>query len=158
MGKKVKIELLVETADLWPIDDPTPQQYNMYCGLKDDNGGCAPGGNLENFQSLVFIDNNVEWSGESISINPSRQISKNNDFSIEIVSIAHESKGGDKDFFDNTVMQGPGGPNAKVTAKVKDNPDLLATLDVYTINFKIHRKSDGHSKPYSIDPKLQGHN
>lgn len=158
MGKKVKIELLVAAADLWPIDNPTPEQYNEHCGLKDDNGGCAPGGQLENFQSLVFIDNNVEWSGTSISMDSSKHISKNNDFTIEIVSIAHESIGGDKNFFDETITQGPGGPNAKVTAKVKNNPALLATLDVYTINFKIHKKSDGRFKLYSIDPKLQGHN
>ena len=144
MGKKVTITLTVNASALWALTNPNQTQIDAECSLSDDNSGSSSS-NIENFESEVYINNDVKWQGET----------NDSGYSVAITSIVYEAGvNNDVNFFDNTTINGTGGRTGNVTAKVKNDSNLLNKLDVYTINFSIYN-SGNSSKPFSIDPKLK---
>jgi hypothetical protein len=133
----------VQTANLYGMNSPSQNQVDSCCALSDDNSGSSPSGTLEDFKSYVFINNNVRWVG----------VSKDSGYSVAIDSIDYESKSNDVNFFDKTIINGSGGRSGNASANVKNDPNLINQLDIYSINFSVY--SSGNSfKSFSIDPKL----
>lgn len=143
MAKPVVITLTVRTAVLYGMNTPSPTQVDSCCALSDDNSGSSPNGTLEDFQSKVFINNNVRWVG----------VSSDRGFSVAIDSIVYKPESSDVNFFDNATINGTGGRSGNASANVKNNPNLMNQLDIYTINFSVY-DSGNSFKGFSIDPKL----
>lgn len=144
MGKKVTITLNVNASALYALVNPTQSQIDNCCSLSDDNAGSSPNQKIEDFESTVYINNDVKWQGETVD----------SGYSVAITSIVYEPNvNNDVDFFDSPTINGTGGRTGNVTAKVKNDPNLLNKLDVYTINFSVYA-SGNNSKPFHIDPKL----
>lgn len=143
MAKPVVITLTVQTANLYGIDTPSQTEVDSCCRLSDDNSGSSPNGTLEDFQSNVFINNNVKWLG--VSADPG--------YSVAIDSIVYESKSNDVNFFDNATISGSGGRSGNASANVKNDPNLVNQLDIYTVNFSVYSSGTSY-KAFSIDPKL----
>ncbi len=137
----LNITLTVEASDLYSKAN-NPTNINEHSSLTDDNQGCAPGGNIEDFQSSVVKNQVVVWVGETTD----------SGYSVEIDSIALKS-GTTINFF-SAVLQ-YGGSAGKVTATVNADPDLERQIYEYTINFSI-KDPNGNVKNFEIDPKLKG--
>lgn len=152
MGKKVKISLVVEASALYGIESPTPTQVDSLTFLSDDNGGKSSNGTNEEFESLVYIDSDVKWIGDTMFPKAADK-----DYKISIDSIVYEQKDGDKDFFDKSTIDANGDNKTTVTAKTKNDTTLEGQEDTYKINFSIHppNKATGNPKSFSIDPKLK---
>lgn len=143
MAKPVVITLTVQTNNLYGMNTPSQTQVDGCCTLSDDNSGSSSNGTLEDFQSNVFINNNVRWVG----------VSSDSGYSVAIDSIVYEPESNDVNFFDNSTINGTGGRSGNVSANVKNDPNLVNKLDIYTINFSVYN-SGNSSKAFSIDPKL----
>ena len=63
MSKKVTITLTVNASALYALVNPTQDQIDINCSLSDDNGGSSPDGKIEDFQSNVYINQDVRWQG-----------------------------------------------------------------------------------------------
>ncbi len=137
----LNITLAVEASDLYSKAN-NPTNINDHSSLTDDNQGCAPGGNIVDFQSNVVKNQVVIWVGETTD----------SGYSVEIDSIALKP-GTTINFF--SAVRHYGGSAGKVTATVKDDPDLSGEIYEYTINFSI-KDPNGNVKNFTIDPKLQG--
>ncbi|MFV8270265.1 hypothetical protein ACNQGP_10075 [Flavobacterium sp. GT2N3] len=143
MAKPVVITLTVQTATLYGMSAPSQSQVDSCCTLSDDNSGSSSNGTLEDFKSNVFINNNVRWVG----------FSSDAGYSVAIDSLVYESKSNDVNFFDNATINGTGGRSGNASANVKNDPNLINELDIYTINFSVYNSGNLH-KSFSIDPKL----
>ena len=143
MAKSVVITLTVKTASLYGMSAPSQSQVNSCCTLSDDNLGSSSNGTLEDFKSKVFINNNVRWIG----------VSSDSGYSVAIDSLVYESKSNDVNFFENATINGTGGRSGNASANVKNDPNLVNELDIYTINFSVYNSGNLH-KSFSIDPKL----
>jgi hypothetical protein len=143
MAKPVVITLTVQTANLYGMNAPLQPQVDGCCRLSDDNSGSSPNGTLEDFKSIVFINNNVRWVG----------VATDSGYSVAINSIDYESTPNDVNFFDNSIINGTGGRSGNASANVKNDPNLVNHFDKYTINFSVYN-SGNLFKSYSIDPKL----
>jgi hypothetical protein len=152
MAKKVNIELKVaDASSLYAAVNPSQTTVDSACQLTDDNSGSSSDGSVKDFESNVYINQDVKWTGTTDS----------QGYSVAIDSIVYEptkpsdpSASTDVDFFDSATINGTGGRSGNVTAKVKDDSNLDGKLDVYTINFSIYA-SGNNSKSFSIDPKLK---
>lgn len=149
MGKKVNITLTVSASALYNANPQptTPSQLNPYCSLSDDNNGSSSDGTPENFQSNVYINNDVKWDGNT----------NDSGYSIAIESVSYESVNNDTNFFPTIILGGTGGRNGTVTSKVNNNQSLAGKLDVYQITFRVYAQGNNYLT-YSIDPKLSGNN
>ncbi|PWA09164.1 hypothetical protein [Flavobacterium laiguense] len=148
MSKNVEIKLIVDASSLYAMKDPTQKEVENACKLEDNNNGNSPNGTIDDFTSQVYLDKEVKWKGKT----------KDNGYSIAIDCITYEPKTkdpNDEDFFDETVINGSGGKNGEVNAKVKNNKKLIGKIDVYSINFSSHNH-DSSSYSFHIDPKLLG--
>ena len=143
MAKSVVITLTVKTASLYGMSAPSQSQVNSCCTLSDDNLGSSSNGTLEDFKSKVFINNNVRWVG----------VSSDSGYSVAIDSLVYESKSNDVNFFENATINGTGGRSGNASANVKNDPNLVNELDIYTINFSVYNFGNLY-KSFSIDPKL----
>ncbi|TDE28727.1 MULTISPECIES: hypothetical protein [Flavobacterium] len=143
MAKPVVITLTVQTANLYGMNIPSQTQVDGCCALSDDNSGSSPNGTLEDFQSNVFINNNVRWVG----------VSNDSGYSVAIDSIVYEPESNDVNFFDNATINGTGGRSGNASANVKNDPNLVNQSDIYTINFSVYNSGNSY-KAFSIDPKL----
>jgi hypothetical protein len=143
MAKSVVITLTVKTASLYGMSAPSQSQVNSCCTLSDDNLGSSSNGTLEDFKSKVFINNNVRWIG----------VSSDSGYSVAIDSLVYESKSNDVNFFENATINGTGGRSGNASANVKNDPNLVNELDIYTINFSVYNFGNLY-KSFSIDPKL----
>lgn len=143
MAKPVVITLTVQAADLYAMNSPLQAQIDGCCTLSDDNSGSSANGTLEDFQSSVFLNNNVRWNG----------VSSDQGYSVAIDSIVYEIKPDDANFFESGTITGSGGRTGNASAKVKDDTDLKNKIDVYTINFSVF-DSGTSFKAFHIDPKL----
>lgn len=146
MGKPVTISLIVEANTLFNMTYPIQAEIDKKVKMNDDNLGCAPGGNIKDFQSAVFIDQNVKWDGKT-----KYPDELDAGYKVNIESI--ERKNG-INFFETECLPGTGG---KVTAKVKNDSKLDGEIYEYRINFSIHYPNVD-SKNFMIDPKLSGNN
>jgi hypothetical protein len=143
MGKKVEITLNVQASSLYGMSNPSQSDIDGKCSLSDDNSGSSPNGTLEDFLSNVYLNQDVKWKG----------VTSDQGYSVAIDSIVYERQSNDVNFFDTTTISGTGGRSGNVTAKVKNDSNLVNQIDKYTINFTVYQ--DGNSSsPYSIDPKL----
>ncbi|MET0759583.1 MAG: hypothetical protein ABWZ56_04130 [Flavobacterium sp.] len=143
MAKPVVITLTVQAATLYGMNAPSQSQVDGCCTLSDDNSGSSSNGTPEDFKSYVFINNNVKWVG----------VSSDSGYSVAIDSIVYESRSNDVNFFDNVTINGTGGRSGNASANVKNDPNLVNQLDIYTINFSVYN-SGNLFKMFSIDPKL----
>ena len=143
MAKSVVITLTVKTASLYGMSAPSQSQVNSCCTLSDDNLGSSSNGTLEDFKSKVFINNNVRWIG----------VSSDSGYSVAIDSLVYESKSNDVNFFENATINGTDGRSGNASANVKNDPNLVNELDIYTINFSVYNFGNLY-KSFSIDPKL----
>lgn len=143
MAKPVVITLNVQASRLYGIQNPTQADVDNCCSLNDDNNGNSPNGTIENFTSIVYINNNVKWNGAS----------NDQGYTVAITSIVYEPDSTDVNFFDWQTLNGSGGRSGNVNANVRNDNNLLNQHDVYTINFRVY-SSGTDFKSYSIDPKL----
>ena len=142
MGQKVTITLTVEANLLYDMTNPIQEEVDKKSRLKDDNLGCAPGGKIKDFQSSVFINNDVMWEGKT---NDPDGLDKG--LSVNIESIV--MKGG-TNIFGIDPLLGSGG---RVVAKVINDSKLNRQIYEYKIKFRIN-KPDCDPKFFTIDPKL----
>lgn len=148
MSKNVEIKLIVDAAVLYTMKDPSQKEIENACTLEDNNDGHSPKGTISDFTSNVYLDKGVKWKGKT----------KDKGYDIAIDNITYVPKTtdpNDENFFDETFIAGSGGGNGEVNAKVKNDKKLINKLDVYSINFSIH-KNESSSFSFRIDPKLQG--
>lgn len=143
MAKPVVITLTVQASKLYAMNNPSQTKVDGSCTLSDDNFGSSSNGTLEDFQSNVFINNNVKWIG----------VSSDPGFSVAIDSIVYKPESSDVNFFDNSTITGTGGRSGNASANVKNDFNLTNKTDIYTINFSVYN-SGNLFKPFSIDPKL----
>ncbi len=136
----LNITLTVEASDLYSKAN-NPTNINEHSSLTDDNQGCAPGGNIVDFQSSVVKNQVVVWVGET----------SDPGYSVKIDKIAKKS-GTSTNFFSNDYYEDSSG---KVTATVNNDPALARKIYEYTIDFSITDPS-GNVKNFTIDPKLSG--
>ena len=142
MVQKVTITLTVEANLLYDMTNPIREEVDKKSRLKDDNLGCAPGGKIRDFQSSVFINEDVIWEGKT---NDPDGLDKG--FSVNIKSI--EMKSG-TNIFGKDPLPDSGG---KVVAKVLNDSKLDGKIYEYKIKFSIS-KPDYDPKYFTIDPKL----
>ena len=143
MGKKVVIALTVDASSLYAMNNPSQEDIDNACSLSDDNSGKSSNGTLKDFLSNVYLNQDVRWIG----------VTNDKDYSIAVDSIFNEPESPNMDFFDTTTIYGTGGRSGNVTAKVKNDSNLVHKLDKYTINFSVYANGDS-SKSFHIDPKL----
>ncbi|NND80127.1 MAG: hypothetical protein HKN53_09515 [Maribacter sp.] len=148
MGKDVSITLIVNAETLYNITNPTPGDYSINCRFEGDTR--PPGSPLGSYETNVYLDKKVEWVGDTNNPN-----GMDKDYSVNIDNIVYEPKGTDKNFFNRQIVCGK---NGIVSVKVKNDPNLVDQIDVYTINFSIvyPKGSQGVPKYYNIDPRLRG--
>lgn len=147
---KVTITLIVEAENLYKMTNPTPDDINAKCRLKDNKKQSSPGSPLGSFETDVYLDKEVVWEGKT---NDPNGVDKN--YTVDIDNIVYDPINNDKNFFNRSIVCGK---NGVVSVKVKDNPNLVNQIDVYTINFSIiyPKGSQGVPKYYQIDPRLKG--
>lgn len=143
MSKKVVIALTVQANSLYEMNNPSQTDVEIKCSLSDDNSGSASNGTLEDFLSQVYINQDVKWKG----------LTNDQGYSVAIDSIVYEPESSDVNFFDTSTILGTKGRSGSVTAKVKNDSNLVHKLDKYTINFSVYANGDS-SKSFQIDPKL----
>jgi hypothetical protein len=151
MAKKVEITLTVEASSLYDKNNPSRSEVDSLCQLKDGDHESSPGAKIEDFTSQVYIGHDVKWIGET---KDPTEVDKG--YSVAILSVAYQSRIDDVNFFTTTAVCGTGGRSGNVTAQVKNDPNLVSKLDVYSINFSVTPQGNGVPKVFYIDPKLQG--
>jgi len=145
MGTKVTITLTVEASSLYKMKNPIPSEVESKCTLSDNNGGKSPNGNIKDFTSEVYIDNEVHWIG----------ISKDSGYTIAITSIVYKDIKGSVNFFDKKTLNGSSNRDSEIQHKVMNDSKLVGNTDIYIINFSVFATATD-SKPFTIDPKLKG--
>jgi hypothetical protein len=140
MGKAVTITLTVEAFSLFTKDNPNTSRNGEILTLSDTNNGCAPGGKIENFQSDVYIGQEVIWDATC-------KYPKDDDheYLVKIESISRKI-----DFFGQTMT----GSDGIVRKRLSENPRLDGQIYEYTINFSVHNPK-GVCKYFEIDPKMK---
>jgi hypothetical protein len=140
MGKAVTITLTVEAFNLFTKDEPNISRNGEVLTLSDNNKGCAPGGWIENFQSDVYIGQEVIWDA-------SIKYPKDDDhgYLVKIESISRKF-----DFFEKAMT----GSNGIIRKRLSENPRLVGQIYEYAINFSVHNP-EGICKYFEIDPKMK---
>ncbi|MBT8307797.1 MAG: hypothetical protein KJN85_12730 [Maribacter sp.] len=148
MGKDVSITLIVNAETLYNITNPTPGDISTNCRFEGDTR--PPGSPLGSYETNVYLNKKVEWEGQT---NDPNGVDKS--YSVDIDNIVYEPTGTDKNFFNRQIVCGK---NGIVSVKVKNDPNLVDQIDVYTINFSIvyPEGNQGVPKYYNIDPRLKG--
>lgn len=148
MGKPVFITLTVQANALYAIDYPTGPQVDNCSTLSDDNNGSSGNGVIDNFQSNVYANNTVTWSGVTADPN-----GVDRGYNIAITQISNNSS-----FFPGNPLTGTPGRSGNVSATANGN--IAGQNDTYTIYFTIYPPGNGTPKSagLTIDPKLQGNN
>lgn len=140
----LQITLNVQAANLYGLVNPTQAQIDSYCSITDDNNGNSPNGKIEDFTSIVHINDNVKWFGAT----------NDQGYTVAIDSISYELEDDDVNIFDYDTILGSGGRSGNVNANVKNDNTLIGRHDDYLIRFSIY-DSPSEFKSFSIDPKLQ---
>lgn len=136
------IVLTIQAEKLYHVDTKDPE-YNIdgFCVLQDQEHS-SNGWPLNHFISEVFIKRDVTWNG----------ITADEGYPVSIEKINHTPSklNSYKNFFEKTDIEGTKG---WINGNVRDVPDLVDRLYVYSIHFKIHPLG-GEPKYFEIDPKL----
>ncbi|TFG72268.1 MAG: hypothetical protein E4H26_11270 [Flavobacteriales bacterium] len=140
MGKAVTITLTVEAFSLFTNDKADNNRNGEILTLSDTNNGCAPGGKIENFQSDVYIGEEVIWDANI-------KYPKDDDHGY-LVKIEHISR--KFDFFEKAMT----GSDGIVRKRLNKNPQLDGQIYEYSINFSVHNP-EGICKYFEIDPKMK---
>lgn len=153
MGQKVNIDLTVDAHTLYGMENPTTAQIEACCSISDDSpDDPTQTGNIENYTTTVYIDNDVEWNAVLKDKNGADKGYKVGISQIEFEANANDPN--DVSFFvpDNFGKDA----NGKVKNKVKNDSNLINKHEQYKIRFFVEN-SDGVKKPFPLDPKLKGH-
>ncbi len=140
MGKAVRITLTVEAFNLFTKDEPNTSRNGEVLTLSDNNNGCAPGGRIENFQSDVYIGQEVIWDATC-------KYPKDDDheYLVKIERISRKL-----DFFE----EGFTGTDGIARKRLNDNKRLEGQIYEYAIKFSVHNP-EGICKYFEIDPKMK---
>lgn len=140
-NRNVTIALTVSTKYLYANPNANP---DAYCVLSDDHKGKYVGGiKPEFFESDVYSDNMVIWSGYSVE----------SDYSVEILD--YVPKISNDSVIDTATKKILGKNGYERGYQVIADADAAGKTDDYEIKFKIH-KTGSASKEFTIDPKLKG--
>lgn len=140
MGKAVKITLTVEAYNLFKNGKPKEIMNGGVLTLSDNNFGCAPGGRIENFQSDVYIGQEVIW--DATCKDPKDD---DHEYLVNIERISRKL-----DFFE----EGFKGKDGIVRKRLSENLRLKGRIYEYAINFSV-RDPKGECKYFEIDPKMK---
>ncbi|MGB5369818.1 MAG: hypothetical protein WBN18_05265 [Flavobacteriaceae bacterium] len=140
MGTAVKITLTVEAYSLFTNENPNVTMNGGILTLSDTNNGCAPGGRIENFQSDVYIGQEVIWDATC-------KYPKDDDheYLVKIERISRKL-----DFFE----EGFTAKDGIVRKRLSSNARLVGQIYEYAINFSV-RDPKGECKYFEIDPKMK---
>ncbi len=140
MGKAVKITLTVEAYSLFKNGKPNDIMNGGVLTLSDTNNGCAPGGRIENFQSDVYIGQEVIWDATC-------KYPKDDDheYLVKIERISRKL-----DFFE----EGFTATDGIARKRLSSNARLDGQIYEYAINFSV-RDPKGECKYFEIDPKMK---
>lgn len=150
METKLTITLSVEASKLYNMTNPSQTDIENNSTFFDSNGQTSKPGEIKNFESKVYVDQDVWWEGETKD-----KENQDKEYSVAILSIVYKAGDDSENFFNTTAICGNGGPNGKVKAKVKKNDYLKGKTNIYSINFSIYPPGDAPMKSYFIDPKLK---
>ncbi len=142
------INITVKAHQLYPLS-PTETNVDEYSYLLDDDGfESRYGVSNKNYETGVYLNKKITWNIEAADKNGADR-----EYDVELVSVTHNSKTGNPNFFDNETLVPTGNNKKKITGTVVNAPLLPDIDDNYTIHFTISHNS--RVNPFPLDPKLK---